>query len=81
MGACIRSPKIYSRNMISFIFCEAVGIYGVILAIVLLVQRYHWFEVETDEGFESAPWAVVVSAGYGVFAAGITVGLCNIASG
>ena len=35
MGAAIRVPRIWSLNLISVIFCEAVALYGVIIAIIL----------------------------------------------
>jgi V-type H+-transporting ATPase proteolipid subunit len=77
MGACVRAPHIKSKNLISIILCEAVAIYGIIMAIVLSTQ-FKWFHLP---GHSNPTWNQIMGSGYIIFAAGITVGLGNLACG
>jgi V-type H+-transporting ATPase 21kDa proteolipid subunit len=62
------------------IFCEATAIYGVIMAIILTNKIN---EPESNGYFLEDGWdyAGYYYAGYGMFSAGLSVGLTNIASG
>jgi V-type H+-transporting ATPase proteolipid subunit len=48
LGSAIKMPRIKSKNLISVIFCEAVAIYGVIIAIILLTKAQNLAGVEHD---------------------------------
>mmetsp|Transcript_8862 Transcript_8862/g.23258 ORF Transcript_8862/g.23258 Transcript_8862/m.23258 type:complete len:184 (-) Transcript_8862:648-1199(-) len=70
VGAAIKAPRIQSKNLISVIFCEAVAIYGVIMAIIM--------QTKIADAADVAPSAY---AGYGLFATGLTVGFANLFCG
>jgi V-type H+-transporting ATPase proteolipid subunit len=78
VGASVKAPRIKSKNLISIIFCEAVAIYGVILAIILetkvsSVAEKNWADVDTINN--------ALFAGYAIFWSGISVGVSNLACG
>jgi F0F1-type ATP synthase membrane subunit c/vacuolar-type H+-ATPase subunit K len=59
----------------SIIFCEAVAIYGVIVAIILQTKLEN---VSAEAGLYSKS---NMAAGYAIFAAGLTCGLSNLVCG
>jgi len=80
VGAAIKAPRIRSKNLISIIFCEAVAIYGVIIAIILSNK------LEGSVAFlpSTSPmdWqAVTMTSGYCMFCVGLTVGFSNLFCG
>lgn len=75
VGAAVRAPRITSKNLISIIFCEAVAIYGVIVAIILQTKLE---AVSVEDGLYSRG---NMAAGYAIFAAGLTCGLANLVCG
>ena len=64
----------------SVIFCEATAIYGVIMAIILAnkVKKPDEATYYLDEDWDFNGFYY---AGYGMFSAGLSVGLTNVASG
>jgi len=64
----------------SVIFCEATAIYGVIMAIIL-ANKIKKPDVESYQLPENWDFPGFYYAGYGMFSAGLSVGLTNIASG
>lgn len=77
LGAAIRAPRITSKNLISVIFCEAVAIYGVIVAIILSTKIEEVFPETEDGKFSDDD----MFAGYAYFAAGLTTGFANLVCG
>ncbi|CAM6091640.1 unnamed protein product [Calypogeia fissa] len=74
IGAAIKAPRITSKNLISVIFCEAVAIYGVIVAIILQTKLESVADAE-----QHLPDSM--RAGYSIFASGIIVGFSNLVCG
>ncbi|KAJ4460629.1 putative V-type proton ATPase subunit c''2 [Paratrimastix pyriformis] len=75
VGGAVKHPRIKSKNLISVLFCEALAIYGIILAIILqnkLAAPLHPASYPEPQDFK---------AGYGFFAAGAIVGFSNLAAG
>jgi len=74
VGAAVKVPEIRSKNLISIIFCEAVAIYGIIMAIVFsgkVTAPPQGLPINDANRF----------AGWGIFFSSLTVGLANLCCG
>jgi len=77
LGAAVKVPRIKSKNLISIIFCEAVAIYGIIMAILFQGKLN-----APSGGYGPIPYPVQdYFAGFSLFGGALTVGLSNVACG
>lgn len=79
IGGGVKAPRIRTRNLVSIIFCEAVAIYGVIIAVVLVSTVDYYSLAEARESIDIRRQNHV--SGYIMLASGLIVGMCNLFCG
>merc|ERR1712060_130112 len=81
VGGGIKAHRISSKNLVSIIFCEAVAIYGVIMAIIMANKIEGSIEFVPNAGALEGWQANVMVAGWTMFAVGLSVGFSNLVCG
>merc|ERR1712113_679895 len=73
-------PRISSKNLVSIIFCEAVAIYGVIMATIMSnkIEGADEFDIPANP---QGGMAKNMVAGWCMFSVGLSVGLSNLFCG
>jgi len=78
IGSSVKSPRVRTKNLVSVVFCEAVAIYGVIMAILMSEKIVSYkFDIMEDPEF----YRQVLYSSMGLFWTGLGVGLSNIICG
>lgn len=79
LGGGVRTPRIKTKNLISVIFCEAVAIYGLIVAIILAGILAEYPPVVDQVSLDVFEQNLYSS--YLMFGCGLTVGFTNLFCG
>ena len=78
----VKMPRIQSKNLISIILCEACGIYGLIIALLVSQGKKPADASKTNDIYkDKATYQLAENAAFSAFWIGVCVGLSNVFCG
>ena len=80
LGSAIKAPRVKTKNLVSVVFCEAVAIYGVIMAIIM-AEKIVPYGKGNDIYDNPEAYAMALRSSLAIFWTGIGVGLSNLICG
>lgn len=80
LGSAIKAPRVKTKNLVSVVFCEAVAIYGVIMAIIM-AEKIVLYGKGMDIYDDKEAYALALRSSLAIFWTGIGVGLSNLICG
>ena len=80
LGSAIKAPRVKTKNLVSVVFCEAVAIYGVIMAIIM-AEKIVLYGKGMDIYDNKEAYALALWSSLAIFWTGLGVGLSNLICG
>ena len=82
LGCAMKTPRVRTKNLVSVVFCEAVAIYGVIMAIIMN-EKIHKYSSNShaDIRKDAEVYRQVLYSALNLLWIGIGVGISNIVCG